>query len=212
MLATKVIATGITHLTDARYFAAWEVDTVAFQLGEGGIDWLSLNAMREWIEGPTISVELGAAAGAMAGELAGNSIQHCVLPYTAPAAAQVEVVEGGASLTLIVPVAGYQSAEDLQEILEESDQATSFILDFENGGITWQDLHDGHPFSLENLKGLLAGREVYLQIALGETDPKVVAQDYSIAGFAVRGSSEEKVGYKSFDDIDPLFEGLEVFE
>jgi phosphoribosylanthranilate isomerase len=42
--------------------------------------------------------------------------------------------------------------------------------------------------------------------------PKAVNAAYSIAGFAVRGSSEEKVGYKSFDDLDGLFEGLEVFD
>jgi phosphoribosylanthranilate isomerase len=39
-----------------------------------------------------------------------------------------------------------------------------------------------------------------------------MAAAHPVAGYAVRGSSEEKVGYKSFDDLDALFEGLEVFE
>ena len=209
MLATKVIATGVTHLTDARYFAAWEVDYLTFALGEDGLDWATLNAMREWIAGPEIGVELPSVEGA-AGTLGEHALNLLLLPSPAPAAAQKAVSEAGIRLFTRVPVAGYQSAEDIRELVE--DVTGTVILDFESGGITWNDLVGGAPFGPSALRELLALRPTYLQIALGAADPKQLAVDFPIAGFAVRGSSEEKVGYKSFDDLDPLFEGLEVFD
>ena len=213
MLATKVIATGITHLTDARYFAAWEVDYLAFSLGAGGLDWTTLNAMREWITGPEIAVEPARGyidTDNFAGQLAEHGVHFAILPNTAPASSQKELKAAAINVFVTIPVAGYQSADDVLEMIEETSGVG--ILDFEAGGITWQDLQEGTPFGLDALREILASKPVYLQISLGEVDPKVVATDYSILGFAVRGSSEEKVGYKSFDDLDPLFEGLEVFD
>lgn len=214
MLATKLIATGVTHLTDARYFAAWEVDYLAFPIGPSGIDFTILNAMREWISGPEIVVEVdpGADAGTMIGEMQSHGLHLALLPGTAPAAAQKKWKDGGINLLIHLPVAGYQSADDVREMLEEQELAEAVILDFESGGITWKDLREGHPFGLEDLHELLHTMPIFLQIALGDKDPKELAKDQSMIGFAVRGSSEEKVGYKSFDDLDPLFEGLEVFE
>ena len=215
MLATPVIATGITHLTDARYFAAWEVNHLAFPLGGPvGIDWTTLNAMREWITGPELMVEVD-ATGDPAGlieQLRANDIHRLLLPNSAPAASQKLLTEAGVELFIRIPVAGYQSLEDVREALAEQAVATAVILDFEAGGITWADLQDGHPFAATALTQLLADRRVYLEISLGATDPKAFAGAYPIAGFAVRGSNEEKVGYKSYDDLDPLFEGLETFE
>jgi len=51
-----------------------------------------------------------------------------------------------------------------------------------------------------------------LRLDLGDVDPKTFSEQHPLAGYVVRGSSEEKVGYKSFDDIDELMEALEVFE
>ena len=213
MLATKVIATGVTHLTDARYFAAWEVDVVGFDLSENGIDWPAFQAMREWIEGPEIAVEVseGADAGAVVGEVKSHAVSTILLPAAAYSTYGPDLPGTDLRIITIQPVAGYQSAGDVRDTLRES-PASATILDFESGGITWGDLLGGHPFGTRELTDLLKDREVYLQIDLAGTDPKAIAAEFPIAGFAVRGSGEEKVGYKSFDDLDPLFEGLEVFD
>ncbi|MEO0734260.1 MAG: hypothetical protein AAFZ52_15600 [Bacteroidota bacterium] len=90
MLATPVLASGITHLTDARYFAAWEVDYLAFPLGgDDGITWDYLNALREWVEGPAIVAELPADAdgATWATALREQSLTLALLPYPAPAVA-----------------------------------------------------------------------------------------------------------------------------
>lgn len=216
MLATKVLASGITHLTDARYFAAWEVDYLAFPIGAGvaeSISWDYLNALREWVEGPTIVAELGQIEdGAAAAELLRQQkIDTALISSSAPATAPEKLYEAGIKVIVHVPVAGHQSSDDIVEAIAEHPQATLILLDFEQGGITWNDLVTGHPFDLPTLEKMLTNRSCLLQIGLDGTNPQELKDAHPIAGFAVRGSSEEKVGYKSFDDLDDLFEGLEVF-
>jgi len=217
MLATPVLASGITHLTDARYFAAWEVDYLAFPIGNDvpeAISWDYLNALKEWVEGPEIVAEIGAAEDgtAWAEELRANGITTALLTSSAPASAPEKLKASGVKVIVSVPVAGYQSADDVAEELAAHPAADLFILDFEQGGITWADLAAGAPFSLAELDEILTSRPCLIQIGLAGSDPKDLKAAHPLTGFAVRGSSEEKVGYKSFDDLDEVFEGLEVFE
>ncbi len=217
MLATKVLASGITHLTDARYFAAWEVEYLAFPVGEGvreGISWEYFHALREWVEVPAIAAELGTIddAAAWAAKLKEERVDHVLVTHPAPAGAANSFAEAGIKMLLHVPVEGYQTADDIEEALEEGADAGAVVLDFEQGGITLSDLEAGHPFGLAALDNLLSKQPCFLQIGLGAIDPIAFKEGHPLAGYAVRGSSEEKVGYKSFDDLDDLFEGLEVFE
>jgi phosphoribosylanthranilate isomerase len=216
MLATKVLASGITHLTDARYFAAWEVDFLAFPIGEGvaeGISWDYLNALREWVEGPTIVAELGEIEDgtAAAALLQQQNISTALITSASPASAPEKLTAAGIDVINHVPVSGHQSSEDVAEAIANHPKAALVILDFEHGGITWNDLVAGHPFGLPELDALLRSHPCLLQISLDGNDPIALKDTHPVSGFAVRGSSEEKVGYKSFDDLDDLFEGLEVF-
>ena len=216
MLATTVLAAGVTHLTDARYFAAWEVDYLAFPVGAhqpNAVDWTTLAALREWITGPTLVAELGNVTDGAdwARQLADHDLTLALISHTAPASAPEALAAAGVGVFVHLPVAGYQSADDVAEALVTHPSARYVVLDFEAGGITWRDLTEGHPFGLDELDGLLRQRPVLLQIGLDGADPKALASDHPLNGFAVRGSSEEKVGYKSFDDLDGLFEGLETF-
>lgn len=175
MLKTNVLAFGLTHLTDARYFAAWGVDYLCFSVGEGGLGFPEILAIQEWVEGPICAVEVGNSSSVTA------------------------------SLPTIVrlPVAGHESIEDLAERLSEL--AEPIILDFEAGGITWRDIEGKYPFSPEALVELVGDRSIYLHIESTLPVPNSLLQ----FKLAVRGSREEKVGYKSFDDLDMLFEALE---
>lgn len=54
-----VIARQISHLTDARYFAALEVDYLTFDLGssENAINEITYHGIAEWVEGPKTLIE-----------------------------------------------------------------------------------------------------------------------------------------------------------
>ncbi|MEM9258641.1 MAG: hypothetical protein AAGA62_03280, partial [Bacteroidota bacterium] len=148
---------------------------------------------------------------AWAEQLQAQQISFALLPYTAPAAAPL--LAKGIGLISVIGVEGYHGVDDVADALRETPvEAQLVTLNFEQGGITWSDLAAGHPFGLAELDQLLAIRPCLLQIDLGGVDPKVLKEAHPLAGFAVRGSSEEKVGYKSFDYLDDLFEDIEIFE
>lgn len=217
MLATKLLASGITHLTDARYFAAWEVDYLAFPLGEGmseAISWDYLHALREWVEGPAIVAELGAIddVDAWITALKEHQLDHVLIHHPAPATAPEKFATAEIKMILQITVEGYHSIDHVAEALQEGAAAGAIVLDFERGGITLEDLSAGHPFGLDDLDELLQKHPCLLRLDLGETDAKTFAEAHPLAGYTVQGSSEEKVGYKSFDDLDGLFEALEIFD
>ncbi|MBB4080892.1 phosphoribosylanthranilate isomerase [Lewinella aquimaris] len=204
MLTTPLLAHGITHLTDARYFAAWHPDYLCFPLGEGGLSLDYFLAIREWVEGPVCVAELGGDAGTVhtAEELHTSGITHVMLDYgTDPTSFR----EAGIQVLTRMPVAGYQSALDIADQLNEV--SGPILLDFTAGGITWSDLTDGHPFSPGMLKEMTGDRQIFLRIDL--TPDEAHAATETVYGLALSGSSEEKVGYKSFDDLDDLLEALE---
>lgn len=57
MLKLKVIAANITNLTDARYFAAYGVDYLLFDLDE--VDIKLILEIKEWVSGPGFLVLFG---------------------------------------------------------------------------------------------------------------------------------------------------------
>jgi phosphoribosylanthranilate isomerase len=216
MLATKVLASGITHLTDARYFAAWEVDYLAFPLGDGveeAISWDYLNALREWVEGPEIVAEIGRVddGASWIQVLTTNKIKTVLLHEDTTDAIAELMKAAGMSIVRELKVDQFQSAEDVAEKINDHSSTDLFILSFEDW-VTYKDVVEGSIFSIAGLNEITTKHQCLLQLNLGGENPVAIKDRHPIAGFAVRGSSEEKVGYKSFDDLDDLFEGLEVFE
>ncbi|WP_116126304.1 hypothetical protein [Lewinella sp. IMCC34183] len=206
MLSLPLLAFGLTHLTDARYFAAWNARYLCFSLGTAdGLSLTDFLAIREWVEGPVCVAELGADAGAEVSpeELAAAGVSHLLLPYGTDAA---PFRQAGIEVLTRIPVAGYHSVSDVKERLSET--SGTILLDVADGGIAFTDLAEGSPFSLGELQRVLGDREAFLHldIDVDEVDEAAAV----LPGLALRGSSEEKVGYKSFDDLDDLLEALEA--
>ena len=60
MLERSIIAQNITNLTDARYFAAWGIDYVSFNMIPGSPYEMSaekINEIKDWLEGPEVLIE-----------------------------------------------------------------------------------------------------------------------------------------------------------
>ena len=57
----RIIATDITNLTDARYFAAWGVEGMAFNIDTDAADALTADQLKEivdWVEGPATMIKM----------------------------------------------------------------------------------------------------------------------------------------------------------
>ena len=65
MLKIKVKASQVTNLTDARYFAAWEVEWLGFNFDQGSEHYIqpqSMKAIKEWVEGVQVVGEFSLAS------------------------------------------------------------------------------------------------------------------------------------------------------
>lgn len=58
MSSNLILVRNILHLTDARYFAAMEVDWISMELSEDPFSFSRWHAMRDWISGVKLAAEL----------------------------------------------------------------------------------------------------------------------------------------------------------
>ncbi|MCB0520973.1 MAG: hypothetical protein H6577_03540 [Lewinellaceae bacterium] len=215
MLKTKVKATGVNNLTDARYFAAREVEWLGLPLGAGMAGTLSVaaaNTLKEWVDGVKIVGEFDFPTSEEMLEI------HNSLGLDGVQAGMFTPVEellplNGINIIKQVVVSGEFSQQDIDEHLRQYAHCChSFLLDFTRSAITWEGLKNDGPFSLDFIKSLAKRYKIILAIECmpGMFDELLeIIQPY---GISLTGGAEEKVGYKSFDDLDGLLDALELNE
>ncbi len=215
MLSTKVKASAITHLTDARYFAAWGVRWMGFNLSPGDATYISpvqVQAIRSWVDGPLITGEFGAA---QSGEdiLAGIAL----LDLDAVQIDTLTTLETVLQLEGQVPVLKEFIVDrdtDLFLLREDIEafgaHCEAFLLNFSKGGLSWSDIGQLAPFDREELRNWAEQFPLLLEIDFDTEEAATVLEDWPFYGLSVRGGEEEKAGYKSFDEMDELFEQLEI--
>ncbi|MCP4443171.1 MAG: N-(5'-phosphoribosyl)anthranilate isomerase [Aureispira sp.] len=212
MLKTNIKASQISNLTDARYFAAWGTEWLGFCFDFGQDHYIAhqeVKAIKEWIVGPKIVGEFGA----------GQTIQE-VQKYIDLLGLDLVQVGPFADLDFIqqlsVPVIKAYYLEDTKHLSElakpmlllQNDVEYS-ILDFTKNNISWTAIQADEE-ALENLKQLCSHNLIMLHINMKDADEmEDIRTSLRIHGFSLQGGEEEKVGYKSFDELDDLFEALE---
>lgn len=212
MLRTKVKASEITNLTDARYFAAWEVEWMGFSLDPGSDAYMqpqTVKAIGEWIDGPKVTGEF--------------NLQSAEEIRTAIDLLQLDAIQVGMftsaetlmDLNASVPVIKElvvepgTTAGQLREQFEAFEAITQvFLLNFDKNNITWEQLKNGTPLTLDFLKELCEKYPILLSLEFDEEDVDEILETLKPYGFSFTGSEEEKVGFKSFEDIDDLFDAL----
>lgn len=216
MLRTKIKASSITNLTDARYFAAWDVEWMGFILDPGSDLYVppqTVEAIRDWIDGPGIVGEF--------------NLQSAEEIRTAVELLQLDAVQAGmfTSAETLIELEGalpvikevvIEGGSDEAAVREQLDDfahlAAYFLLNFDKNGITWPQLKSGVSLSLEALRSICRQHAVYLSIDLDADSLDELLREVQPHGLSLRGGVEEKVGYKSFDEMDDIFEALEVGE
>ncbi len=216
MLKTKVKAGAIANLTDARYFAAWEVEWLGFQLDPSAEAYLSpyeFRAIREWVEGPRVVGEFNLQSAEEIRSLIDN------LQLDGIQLGMLTDLETLVDIESPVPVikeliADPQTDSDaLASTLEDfAPHVQFFALNFEKNGYSWEDIRNGRPVSAAWLKDICSRFPILLSLANLENDIESVLRELQPAGISVIGGEEEKVGYKSFDELDELLEHLRVEE
>ncbi|MEM6722388.1 MAG: N-(5'-phosphoribosyl)anthranilate isomerase [Bacteroidota bacterium] len=213
MLSCKVKASQVTNLTDARYYAAWEVDWIGFCLDPGyetSITREAFHAMRDWLEGPAITAEFfSLPADDILGLLPDLSVDAIQLGpfYTLTDAEKLSEHQ----LLKLLVIDQETSFDQLEATLEEHRSVIeTFILDFSRNGISWNDLEDHPEFDHNALLDLCSQFPILLSVDLDPNQLQEMLRQTKAYGINLYGGEEEAVGVKSFDEIDELIEILYV--
>lgn len=208
-MSTLIKASRVAHLTDARYFAAKEVNYLGFNLEEGTegyLDPMYMKAIREWVEGPKIVGEFSRTPINVVREAAAfyglDAVQVSAQNYGANLSAldQLEVI-----LELNIGPEGLPfSKEDLQVFAAQSDL---FLFNFTGVNISKSTFYTNKEY----WKALFSIRPSLLQTDLPAADWPEILDTLGLAGLSIVGGEEEQVGVKSYDQIDEIFEALGRF-
>lgn len=196
----------LENLTDARYFAAKDVTWLGFDLDPNdpeSISFQELNAISEWVEGPKIIAEvgfLGFDAERVLAQLSGvDGIQvsgFTQLDRTMLGKGQVVIrefiLEGNGELPADL------SALQKDEIV---------LFDLEKNRVTPEALGKTYEDYLKWLRTWISGtREYILDVPFTGDKLHQFVEDFKPRAIQLKGGGEEKVGYKSYDEIDAYFD------
>jgi len=154
MLELKIAVYSIKNLTDARYFAAYGVDYLGFDLNPESGDFLGFDKIKEiveWVEGPKTLGQLSDVDGAR----------------------------------LFDEVLQLDAVSDGKKIVHGNVEYP--VLDFKEGGFTRGAFIDGFD---------------------GIEDIQFIIEQGLDLGLILRGGEEAKVGVKSYEELDEIFELL----
>ena len=201
-LPISIAASRITNLTDARYFAAKEVDILGFNLEEGTegyLDPMYMKAIREWVQGPKIMGEFDRTPA--------HTVREAALFYGLDAVqvTQAAGLEALAGLEVLLALAGPASAAEAEALMQPVAGAVAgFVLDFSGRPQAGQELLE----QAAAWQALFARYPVRLLLDVAPERLPVILEALQPAGLVLRGGEEEKVGVKSFEQIDAIFELL----
>lgn len=213
MLKTKIKASQITNLTDARYFAAWDVSWLGFCL-DANTDYFmppaNVAAIKEWVEGPKIIGEFGLQTAteirALVDTLELDAIQLGMLVGE-------DVLEqlDGISIFKEIVLENLDSMQsDINFHLDKFEAyIDTFILVFDKNKLSFSDWTETN---IDYLADICTKKNIILVMDFVAPELDDLLQKIQPLGLQVKGGEEEKVGFKSFDELDDIFEALETFE
>lgn len=213
ILSSKIKASQVTNLTDGRYFSAWGVDWLGFSLDSASeyyIEPTKMKAIRDWLEGPKIVGEFGMQSI--------ETIQQAIELLKLDAIqlsflSDIDVARGINNVPIIkeIVIDNFSKNDSIVTVLEHfSEYVDSFLIDFSKNGISWKEVKAGTFFDFDLLKNVCSKYSVILGIDLATENVHEVQEMLNPYALNIVGGEEEKVGYKSFDEIDEIFEVLEV--
>ncbi|MFN7116603.1 MAG: hypothetical protein ACK4TA_07360 [Saprospiraceae bacterium] len=214
MLKTTVLAGPITNLTDARYFAAREAKWLLFDFeptSETYLDPQKMSAIREWVDGVKI---VGAFELTEAYEIRENiakwQLDAIQLGMLTPVETVIEL-QANVPVFKEIVIERTTNFENLMSILESWQPFVQFfVLNFYKNGISWGQLNDSDLLSVHTLTKLLQNFPIVLGIDLQLEVLKGMEDMLLFSGLYVKGEAEEKIGYKSFEELDAIFDLLEA--
>jgi phosphoribosylanthranilate isomerase len=185
----KIIATDITNLTDARYFAAWGVDMMCYNIdpdNEGSLTIPQFKEITEWVEGPLTGIKIAGLAIPETMSAEELDIKNVIIsPF-------IDRTSLPSSIENIYRICTLEEGwEDDDKLILTLSKAVDQLSEDE----------------VSKIKSISAVKEVYLDGIFKANDLAHI-ESFNVAGIILKGGDEEKVGYKSFDELDEVLEAM----
>lgn len=205
-------ASEIANLTDARYFSARDVEWLGFSLDSNSDNFLSLReavAIKEWISGPGIVAEMGTNSNP------DDLVQ--AIQYLKPDAVQIgpffpiDALPELDTVILIrelIPDSLDQLDDYLHDFREWKNAVHFFMLNLEKNAFSWQQLKKNKK-KFDAIKELCSTYKIVLSLVFDLNEISEIISQLKPYGLSFKGGAEEKVGIKSFDELDEIFDLLD---
>jgi phosphoribosylanthranilate isomerase len=210
MLKLDVFAGTIGNLTDARYFAAREAKWLGFnldQMNPSSVSEMEVNAIKGWLDGVKIVGEFGDVSNEEIKKAIESLELDAILagPFTSKDA--IESVEVPVFKEIVIEPG--MTTVALKELMEQYEGTVAhFVLDFDKNKVH----PDNSEFTKEFLQDLSSQYSIIVSFPWEVYEIGAALEDADWSGILMRGGEEEKVGFKSFDDLDELLDYLEIEE
>jgi hypothetical protein len=173
-----IMIRNVSHLTDARYFAAMEVDWISIVLTDDPVSFSKWHAMRDWISGVKLAAELAATEESLVAKTIIDANPEGIITDNL----DIIHLSGGIELFLLT-----------QKVLPP-DENYFQIIPYSNYNITPTEitvLYAGH---------------IFLEAAWSIQMIEDLKKANYMGGFCFQTSGELAVGIKDFSEMDELLE------
>ncbi len=186
----RIIATDIANLTDARYFAAWGVEAMTYNIEPSSSNSLTSTQLEEivnWVEGPAVMIKM----------------EGLEVPENINAIKATIDIQG----VIIGPFIEAKELPSFEKVyrictLEDDTQENDHLIlsfPFEISKIS--------DHQKEKIVSITKEKEVFLDANFTASDLDQI-KDLGFVGIILKGGEEEKVGFKSYDELDEILETI----
>ena len=184
--SVRLIAYDIANLTDARYFAARGAHMIGFSIDLSSVE--EINAIKDWVDVPEFFLHLGAKPSA-----------ELVWEWQERTGIDTFLVSGlSEDLPGLFPKAKWISFFDPKQAEVNFDLSLLFV---QNNGLTLISKSSPELESYEDIP-------IYFE--LDPTNLPALENRNQFTGVLLRGSEEDKLGIKSYDEIDDFLDSVEI--
>nr|MBS0038243.1 hypothetical protein [Saprospiraceae bacterium] len=202
-------ASKISHLTDARYFSAKGASIMGFDLDPRSPDFISpdqLHAIADWVDGVNLAGEFGLNPPEEILHLAQSlNLEYIQLPHFYESDRMGDF-KGHKIIKTIIVERGVNTSSLAHRITDWAPHCRAVELDFQAQGIN-PLAEEG--IGISGLNELLDLHQCFIKAPLTLDSIAHIQKLNSYPGITFSGSHEEKVGFKSFEDIDAILDYLE---
>lgn len=205
----KVKAGKVRNLTDARYFSAQGVDWLGFdldQMAEGALTLMQFQEIIGWVEGPGMVAEFGFIEPDILQPILTEIEIDCL--QLNQFSASPEHFKGSIIREVVVEEEDNLAMLELKIDLTMKSEEEVLLLNFYDNRLTYSSLGSRVPLKPEGLKQLSEGRDYILAMDFEEDSLRRILNEVRPMAIELRGSDETQTGWKSYEDLDPLFELL----